>query len=75
MKKLQLSIFAIAILLSIKAQTIDEVVNKNIEAMGGKEKLSSIKTLIMEGSMNAGGQDVGITVTKSHLVGRGLTFL
>ena len=70
MKKLQLSILAITTLLSIKAQTIDEVVNKNIEAMGGIEKLSSIKTLIMEGSMNAGGQDVGITVTKSHLVGQ-----
>lgn len=73
MKKLQLSILAVASLLSmqtLKAQTVDEVVNKNIEAMGGKEKLLSIKTIRFEGTMNAMGQDVGITITKSHLVGQ-----
>ena len=73
MKKLQLSILAIASLLNIQtinAQTVDEVVNKHIEAMGGKEKLLSLKTLKMEGTMNAMGQDVAITLTKSHLVGQ-----
>src|SRR5947209_4392004 len=73
MKKLQVSILAIASLLSIqtiKAQTIDEVVNKNIEAMGGIEKLMSIKTVRMEGTMNKMGQDIGITLTRSHLVGQ-----
>ena len=31
------------------AQTVDEVVNKHIEAMGGAEKLKSLKSLYMEG--------------------------
>jgi len=73
MQKLQAGILAITLLLSIqtiKAQTAEEVVNKNIEAMGGKEKLLSIKTIKMEGAMNSMGQEVAIEITKSHLVGQ-----
>jgi hypothetical protein len=73
MKKLQLSILAIASLISvqsIKAQTVDEIVAKNIEAMGGKEKLNSIKTVKFEGTMNSMGQEVAMTITKSHNVGQ-----
>jgi hypothetical protein len=73
MKQVKLSIVAIATLLSvqtIKAQTLDEVINKQIEALGGKEKLNGIKTVIMEGNMSAQGQDVGITITRSHQVGQ-----
>jgi hypothetical protein len=33
----------------LRAQTADEVINKYIDAMGGKDKLNSIKTLYMEG--------------------------
>jgi hypothetical protein len=51
------------------AQTVDEVVNKNIEALGGKEKLASIKTIHMEGSMNVMGNEVSLNVSKSHLAG------
>jgi len=32
-----------------QAQSVDEIVNKYIDAMGGKEKLNSIKSLYMEG--------------------------
>ena len=69
MQKLQAGILAITLLLSIqtiKAQTAEEVVNKNIEAMGGKEKLLSIKTIKMEGAMNSMGQEVAIEITKSQ---------
>jgi len=42
------------------AQTADEIVAKNIEAMGGAEKLKEIKTQYMEGSMEAQGQTIPI---------------
>ena len=35
-----------------QAQTADEIVNKWVVAMGGKDKLSSIKTLYTEGELN-----------------------
>ncbi len=36
-------------LFAAQAQTADEIINKYMDAMGGKEKLASIKTLYMEG--------------------------
>ena len=38
-----------------QAQTADEIINKNIAAMGGMEKLNSIKSIYEEDSINAGG--------------------
>src|SRR3979411_1279892 len=34
---------------ALQAQTVDDIINKYVEALGGKEKLNSIKTLYMEG--------------------------
>ena len=41
--------------LSIHAQTVDEVISKHIEAIGGKEKLKQIKSVYLETSMDAMG--------------------
>ena len=66
-------LFCLAILafttMSVTAQTADEVINKHIEAQGGKEKLASLKTVKMNGNMSVQGTDVAITMTKSHLTG------
>ena len=50
MKKIALLLFAAAGFVSVKAQTADEIINKHIEAMGGKAKLLSIKSIYMEGT-------------------------
>lgn len=55
--------------ISASAQTADEIVNKHIAAMGGAEKLATLKTVKMEGSMSTQGIDIPLTITKSHLLG------
>jgi hypothetical protein len=51
------------------AQTADDVINKNITAMGGAAKISTLNTVKMEGNMNTQGIDVPLTITKKHLTG------
>lgn len=60
-----LAIFTI----NVTAQTVDEIVAKNIEAMGGKAKLSTLKTVKLTGAMSVQGADVAITETKSQNAG------
>ena len=73
MKQIKFGIVAIAALIgiqSVTAQTVDEVVNKYVDALGGKEKLASLKTVRMEATMTANGADIEITITKSQMVGQ-----
>ena len=51
------------------AQTADDIVAKYVTAMGGAEKLSSLKTVKMEGNMSTQGIDIALTVTKKQLAG------
>lgn len=55
--------------INVHAQTVDEIMAKYTEAMGGKEKLSNLKTVRMSGSMNVQGTDVTLTMTKAQLSG------
>ena len=73
MKKIKFCIVSIAALINVQtatAQTADEVVNKYVDALGGKEKLASLKTVRMEATMNANGADVDLTITKSNMIGQ-----
>ena len=72
MKKLQIGLFALAAMMSIqsvKAQTADEVIDKYVTALGGKEKILSLKSVKKVGSLNVQGIDVGLTVTRVQGVG------
>ena len=48
---------------NIFAQSADEVINKYIKAMGGLEKLQSIKSMRMEGKFAMGPMEVAFVQT------------
>jgi hypothetical protein len=54
MKKIKFFLFSAAVLLAsaVTAQTVDDIVNKHIDAIGGKDKLSQVKSLYIENSMD-----------------------
>jgi hypothetical protein len=47
-------------------QTVDEVIDKYLNARGGKEKLLAIKTIYMEGMGQMMGNDITIKITKEQ---------
>jgi hypothetical protein len=58
----------------LKAQSVDEIIQKHIDAIGGKEKINSIKTLYAEGeAATAGGMGTTTAEAKTYIInGKGL---
>src|SRR5689334_8472883 len=50
MRSFRIALLAASMLsvVSLQAQTVDEIINKYFEALGGKEKVASINTVYME---------------------------
>lgn len=65
MKKLKISLLAMAALFSISAyaQTVDEIVDKVIDAEGGKDKLSQLTSAYVESNVQMMGNDAPAKVT------------
>ncbi|MBC7850390.1 MAG: hypothetical protein H7Y31_11680 [Chitinophagaceae bacterium] len=42
------------------SQTVDEIIDRHVQARGGKEKLAALKSMIMEGNMNQQGTDIAM---------------
>src|SRR5664279_3414620 len=55
------SLMSLALLTPAKAQTVDDIINKNIEAIGGKEVLSKITSAMFQGTYNMNGQELPLT--------------
>ena len=60
MKTNKLLLATLAVLFSVHsyAQTIDEIVDKHVTAMGGLDKISAINTLVMERSLAVSGMEI-----------------
>jgi len=54
---------------AVQAQTVDEIINKHIEAIGGKEKLSQVKSLYTENTMEVMGN--ATTLIESMMEAKG----
>lgn len=63
MKKIALFTFSILSLLAVKAQTADDIINKFIEAHGGKERLNAITSLQVQSTLNLEQMGMSINIT------------
>jgi len=65
MKMIRLAFCVIATAITVsatQAQTADEIISKHIEAIGGKENLSKVKSLYTEGSMDMMGSQAPVVM-------------
>ena len=67
-KTFLLAAFALTTL-NVAAQTADEIIAKNIEAMGGTAKISALTSVKKSGNLSAQGMDIPIVMTNAHLKG------
>lgn len=56
------------------AQSVDEIVDKHLEAMGGKDKLNSLTSVVMEGKVSANGMEIPMNTIVVHNKGFRLDF-
>ena len=64
MKRLLFSSLFLAATFIMNAQTVDEIVNNNINAMGGKEKLLAIQSLHLTGVASFNGNEITTEIYK-----------
>jgi hypothetical protein len=68
-KQLALAMGALLLVQTVQAQTVDEVIDKYIAAIGGKSNLLGLKTVKVTGSISVQGYDVSIETSISHNIG------
>jgi len=61
-KSLSLGMMAFALSATVSAQTVDEVVAKHIDAIGGKDNWKKVNTMKMEATITTQGMDIPITM-------------
>lgn len=82
MKKLKVAVLIVASLVfgSAQAQTADEIVNKHLDAIGGKDAWRKVTSMKSEASLNVQGMDIPLTMyqvnnkaMKQEIVAMGMT--
>jgi hypothetical protein len=66
MKKILFSLLFISSVALVEAQTVDEVVNKHIQAIGGAEAWKKVNSIKMEGTMTVQGAEVSVSRVVLH---------
>ncbi|MCU0335633.1 MAG: hypothetical protein MUF62_11440 [Chitinophagaceae bacterium] len=66
MKKILLPLVLLFSAFLSQAQTADEIVEKHLAAIGGKDAWRKVSSVVMEGSMNVMGRDVLVKITQIH---------
>jgi hypothetical protein len=63
MKRIKILFLAIAtvLALNLQAQTVDEIINKHVDAIGGKEKLGQVKSVYFESTLEVMGNQAPVT--------------
>ncbi len=62
-KSVLIAVIAIISMQVAKAQTADEVIDKMITAIGGKEKMLALNSVKLDGSLSVQGFDIGVVIT------------
>ena len=55
--------------LNVGAQPADEIIAKNIEAMGGAAKIGALTSVKRSGNLSAQGMDIPVVMTTAHMKG------
>ena len=63
MKKLIVAFASLLTLSFAQAQTADEIIDKHLAAIGGKENLAKLNSVIIDGGMSVQGAEIAVTVT------------
>ncbi|MEP7236844.1 MAG: hypothetical protein ABI685_03225 [Ferruginibacter sp.] len=63
-------IFGLLFVQFAQGQTVDDIINKNVEAMGGREKIIKLSSALMTGTfVTPGATAIDIVTTKKHMIG------
>lgn len=56
-------------LATVKAQTVDEIINKHIQAIGGLENWKKVNSVVQTGSISFNGMEIAVSVTVDNKKG------
>jgi len=69
LRALTLSLALTGAAFGTQAQTVDDVVNKYVQALGGADKMRSMQSSVAEGTMTLQGMDIPLKVSTIHKKG------
>lgn len=69
-KVISLLTLSLVLMAPVFSQTADEIIEKYLTAIGGKEKLMQLNTMVTEGNLSVQGMDIPIKISQEHNKGQ-----